>query len=326
MTQITSSTLLNSVKYVAENSENVSINTTAIDKYTKDFEPINLVHWSKTAPFAYANLSNPYDELDFRFLVDTQAFYFWGYPSKWHVDYQSQKLDGWWALIACFKRALNKGIPILEGAYLADLNYSQAKHLFHGTPPIPLLKDRVKILNQIGQTLVNKYQGRFHNFYQHAPKDALALLSAIVTNFAGFDDVSLYKGETIYFYKKAQLLVADLAFDMPSDSDLPVITGLDQLTGKADYKIPQVLRRLGILRYSSKLAAMVDSRLEIAQHSEFEVEIRANMLWATHLISQRLIQTYPDLHPVKVDYILWNLSQNKYPEDKPYHLTKTIYY
>lgn len=57
-----------------------------------------------------------------------------------------------------------------------------------------------------------------------------------------------------------------------------------------------------------------------------EIEIRANMLWVTHLICQKLKPKYPDISPSTLNGILWSQSQKKNKKDKPYHLTKTIDY
>lgn len=43
----------------------------------------------------------------------------------------------------------------------------------------------------------------------------------------------------------------------------------------ADYRVPVVLRELGVLCYAPKLAAAVDAKRELAPGSQEEVEIRA---------------------------------------------------
>jgi hypothetical protein len=101
---------------------------------------------------------------------------------------------------------------------------------------------------------------------------------------------------------------------------------LEELTGKADYKIPALLRKYGILEYVSELADRVDNRKEITAGSEMEVEIRAHMLWATELISRGLTQRGIKMTPIKLDNVLWVMSQYKSADDRPYHLTLTVNY
>lgn len=100
----------------------------------------------------------------------------------------------------------------------------------------------------------------------------------------------------------------------------------NNMTGCADYKIPQVLRHLGILEYSNELADIIDSEQTIEHDSEMEVEIRANMLYAIELIKNGLHQKDINMSSVQIDNALWLLSKNKEFKDKPHHLTRTIYY
>lgn len=322
---ITGRKLQDSIKYVVDNSDHVTIDEKAIDNFISGFNPNNINHWTKACPFKYVQLKSFEDELDRCFLQDTQAFCFWGYPIKWTIKYKNQTLDGWWALLACFQKAIETGTPLLKGKYLANITLKQTSELFFGDPAIPLLQQRKEMLNEIGNTLIKKYDGRFHNFYQNASRDAIELLNQIITIFPAFDDKSEYKGRTIYFYKKAQLLIHELS-NKAKASEYGKVTGIDNLTGKADYKIPAILRNCSILVYSPKLADMVDNRKELDSSSSMEVEIRANMLWANHLICKKLKPIHPTITPMVLDGILWIASQKKTPNNKPYHLTKTTAY
>ena len=48
------------------------------------------------------------------------------------------------------------------------------------------------------------------------------------------------------------------------------------------------MRGLGILEYNDKLANIIDNKKEIKINSEYEVEIRANMLVVIDLIKEKL--------------------------------------
>ena len=98
------------------------------------------------------------------------------------------------------------------------------------------------------------------------------------------------------------------------------------MIGCADYKIPQVLRHLGILEYSNSLAAIIDNKKELKHDSEMEIEIRANMLYTIELIKEKLHQKGINMNSLEIDNALWLLSKNKEYKEKPHHLTKTIYY
>ena len=96
---------------------------------------------------------------------------------------------------------------------------------------------------------------------------------------------------------------------------------IDALTAFADYKIPQVLRELGILEYSTTLAQKVDSRIELAPGSEEEVEIRAGTIIAVEDIRQA---TSGNLTAADIDHYLWLAGQRTHA--RPYHRTRTIAY
>ncbi len=315
--------ILNSLQYVVDNSKFVSISQNAILKYVQNFVLTPATHWSHQTPFKYPGQKTFEEEIDFLFLIGNQAFCYWGSP-KWTIDYQNQKLDGWWAAIASFQRAIESGTSILDGSYLASLSEEQTKELFAGTPEIPLLIERQGMLNKIGRVLEAKYAGSFHNFFSSVDKTAINLAQALSDEFAGFDDTASYKGKRVYFYKKAQLVVNDIFSNiLGQDSN---ITGIGQLLGTADYKIPAILRQHWILEYTTDLAERIDNQVEILEKSEEEVEIRASQLIAVKQISDLLKPKYPQLTPPAIQDILWLSTQGLGSLQKPYHLTKTIYY
>lgn len=310
---------------MANNSDHVQIDTNAINRYVRTFEPSAVDHWMKACPFEYRPCTKVEDEIDRWFLSDALAYCFWGYPTKWTIEYEGRKIDGWWALLASFQRAIEAGTPILNGNYLAQLDKTSIQILFAGEPRIPLFNERLEDLNQIGGLLVRSYGGQFHNYLKGAPKDATKLIFDLAQKFPTFYDVSTYKGEEIFFYKKAQLLVHDLLTGFHG-SRYSAITGSDSLTGEADYKVPAILRKLEILRYSDHLSQLVDSRTILTSESSEEIEIRANMLVACDLIVQKLRYKYPSMNARTLDGILWVATQDKSSQDKPYHLTLTRAY
>lgn len=321
---LTSDLILDSLEYVNKHSEYVNINQKAVENYIKDFSYTTSSHWSQLYPLTYQKKHKQEDELDFLFLIGNQAFCFWGSP-KWTIDYKNQKIDGWWALIASFERAIENKIDVLNGEYLSQLTVSKTNTLFAGAPEILLLKQRFEMLKKIGEVLVKKYNGRFHNFYKQSDHEAFSLLESISREFAGFDDVAEFKGRKVFFYKKAQLVLTDINIIFKGKG-LGDIKNIDKLPGHADYKIPAILRTLGILEYNKELADLIDNRKELEAGSQMEVEVRANELWAINQIYQNLKTRFSEITPGGINYMLWNQSQVKNPNDKPYHLCRTVYY
>jgi hypothetical protein len=98
------------------------------------------------------------------------------------------------------------------------------------------------------------------------------------------------------------------------------------LTVYADYKLPQVLRKLGILVYDDALSARVDGQAPIPAGSRMEVEIRAATVWAGEQLRRALLSRAPEITAAHIDFWLWETGQRRSPEDRPYHRTLTTAY
>ena len=105
-----------------------------------------------------------------------------------------------------------------------------------------------------------------------------------------------------------------------------IFSDMEKITAFADYKLPQVLRHLNILKYAPSLATKIDQGIFIEAGGDEEVEIRANTIWAVELIRQELQQLGKDLRAFEIDWILWNLGQDDRFRAHPYHRTVTIFY
>ena len=112
-------------------------------------------------------------------------------------------------------------------------------------------------------------------------------------DFTGFRDEAIYNGEQVFFYKRAQILVADLYGALSERSNpcdkisTPQFANLEQLTMFADYRVPQTLRLVGIFEYGTELSNFIDTAKDgVPLHNEipysgaWEVEIRANTVVA----------------------------------------------
>jgi hypothetical protein len=132
----------------------------------------------------------------------------------------------------------------------------------------------------------------------------------------------------VRFLKRAQICAADLARLLPGDPQ-GRLRGLERLTAFADYKVPQALRREGILVYGAALAERLERREELAAGSAEEVEIRAATVWACAWIARAVAPLRPPGAPgigaAEVDGWLWLAGQD--PTGlQPYHRTRTVYY
>lgn len=147
----------------------------------------------------------------------------------------------------------------------------------------------------------------------------------------GFRDTEVYRGRLIHFYKRAQIVVSDVwaAYGQQTDPSKSrfAFRDMDQLTMFADYRVPQILRAVDVLRYDEHLSARVDALQEIPFGSEEEVEIRACTVEAVERLRVILMEKHGiKKFSVELDWWLWQQGEEKKDAIKPHHRTRTIYY
>ncbi|HEX3270479.1 MAG TPA: queuosine salvage family protein [Ktedonobacterales bacterium] len=268
--------------------------------------------------------------LNWLLLLDALNFCFWAFPGqeRWRVEWRGETLDGYNALAASLSRAMEDGQPLYDAAYLAALDEATLATILRlapGATPIPLFAERLANAREVGRVLLERYDSQFANALDAARRDAVSLALLLARDFSSFTDVAIWNGHPVPFLKRAQICVADV-YTAFGGAGLGAITGLDQLTAFADYKLPQLLRYQGVMVYAPELAAQVDAYQEIAVGSAPEVEIRAATIWAVELIRRALAERNLIRSASELDYRLWSESQAPTPDMRPYHRTRTIYY
>lgn len=264
-------------------------------------------------------------------LLDALNFCFWGDEPggpRWRVEWDGQTLDGYAALAAALSRAVEEGVPLWDAAYLAALDTQSLRHILRpapGSPAIPLFDARLANAREAGRVLLEHYGGQFTNAIEAAERSAPALALLLARDFPSFADVATWQGHDVPFLKRAQICVADLHAAFHGES-WGKFDDLGDLTAFADYKLPQLLRREGVLDYAASLAARVDSYEPISAGSEEEIEIRAATIWAVELLRRALARRGIARPASAIDYRLWAESQAKLPGEQPYHRTRTICY
>ncbi len=84
-------------------------------------------------------------------------------------------------------------------------------------------------------------------------------------------DHAIYDGEQIFFYKRAQILVADLWGAFKGES-YGQFTDITKLTMFADYRVPQILLHLKVLNYSEELTKKIAEKAVLPHGGEEEVK------------------------------------------------------
>lgn len=265
-------------------------------------------------------------------VLDALNFCFWPQPGselpRWSVTWRGARYDGYLALAVALRRAVESGVPLADAGYLAGLDLDGVRELLAGDPgaqEIPLIDARLANLREVGLALRDRWEGSFATAIRAAEGSAMRLIGEVVEALPSFRDVARYKGRDVRFYKRAQILIADLHGALAGD-ELGRFEDLDRLTAFADYKVPQILRRFGILDYHPELAAAIVRYELIPPGDEREVEIRAATIWAIELLRRALAGHGRELRAFEIDWLLWHASQSLPPDAEPYHRTLTIYY
>jgi len=181
-----------------------------------------------------------------------------------------------------------------------------------------------RALNDLGRFLIQRHQGSFCNLVQSAAGSAARLVAELI-HMPLFNDAGTYQGFEVPFYKRAQLMAADLAlaFDRSGPGEF---RDLARLTAFADNMVPHVLRWDGILEYSPSLAGHIDGQRPIPAGSPEEVEIRACAVHAVEMLSDALKNQGRPAPPMHIDYLLWNRGQQRRYKERPRHRTRTTFY
>ncbi|MEK7539875.1 MAG: queuosine salvage family protein [Patescibacteria group bacterium] len=315
--------VLSTTKYVLDRAKWVHINQEKLVEFAQHFQHGAKRHWLSEAPIELSQFSVE-DRLHFICIISAMSFSFWGEP-KWSIEHQGKLFDGNWGMIKALGRGIEEGVPLLDFKSISTVTRQDFAQVLRGNIEMPLFEERYTILQEVGHIITTQFDGKLSHLVKQAEGDALKLLDLVVSHFSSFHDTSVYNGKEICFYKRAQLLVADIS-QVFSGTEFGDLERVEQLTACADYKLPQILRKQGILEYSDDLAERIDQKVELSHDSDEEIEIRAHTIWAVELMTQEARKRIPGLMPIEVGDYLWQATQQKYPDDKPYHRTRTTAY
>ena len=224
--------------------------------------------------------------------------------------------------------ALLEGVPLTQGHYMRDMDLKEFKRIFTGNIEMPMADEKVKILNNVGDTLVTKYGGDWINFIDDGPKklydNGEGLVERLVRDFKRFDDHSIFENEKVYFLKLAQLAFWGIQREL--SKRYFHIEDMENMTAFADYIIPVALESFGIVKYSSGLKEKIDSGILVDRDSIEEIEIRSTSIYVTAKLTE-LINNYKNEEEKiiipQLDFKLWT---DFHADERPHHLTKTIMY
>ena len=308
--------ILKSTFYVVENSDHVTISQEGINNFCNqvsltDYQNNN---WLEKGPFDISYLSKK-EKIHLMLTFNALSFSYWNKP-YWQVTYKDTTYQrGSWSLLAALFRAREEGIDILNPLVQARITKKDLEHVLRGNIKIPLLQERVKIINQVGNVISKLYGSDFRNLINQT-QSAPELVAKIIQSIPSFEDKAVYKGKEIRFYKRAQALVESIDAIHP-------LPKAEYLTALADYILPKKLRDEKILVYSGELADIIDKEKLIPSKNYFEIEIRANTIWAVEIIKKEFSKKGIKLSSQEINDYLWLTGDQ---EKTTYHRTRTTDY
>lgn len=268
------------------------------------------------------------DTINFFMLANSINFLFFNPENgdKYKTTFNGKEFTGADGMIACLKRAMQEGVPLLGADFLANVTREEMAHIFRGNFELPLLDDRLAIFHEVGQVLKEKYQGSFANLTEAAHGRAFdggnGVVERLTTDFPSFRDTS---PEGHVYNKRAQLAVGMLHSRMEG-TGLFSCPDVGELTVFADYQLPRGLRNMGVLRYEPALAEKVDNGQPIEKNSAMEQEMRAFTIVAAELLREELKKRpeHAALDARGLDSYLW-MQARQDKNSKP-HVTVTTAY
>lgn len=316
------SKILDSTKYVIEHSQYVHINQEKLKNFLIGFTVQSNSNWLDNSPFAIQELSDE-QKLMVAVVFNALSFSYWGEP-YWNVEYKGTlHTRGSWSLMAAIFRSIEEGDSLLDPAILQNMSKDKLAVILRGNTEIPLIEERVKILNTVGDVLMQKYNGEFSNVLKVAEGNALKLVDTVLIEFSpSFDDWYEYKGNKVFFNKRAQALVESI-HSLFNGEGFGKMEHIDSLTALADYIIPNLLRHLGIIEYRSELAGKIDAKESLEKGSEYEIEIRASVVWSVEYMRRELFKKGVVVNSKAINDYLWSAGGKV---QTPFHRARTTAY
>jgi len=299
---------------------------------------VEIADWMAYEELPMPNLAVPYGlektpdvAMDFVMVGNTidTAFTDFRTHVKFQTDYEGSHSSDSEAMFACLKRAMDSGIPILDGKFLAKITRHDMEKIFAGNMEIPMLEEKMALLREAGEVLAARYGGRYYNFIRSCPPrlydNGKGLVERLTAEFPRYNDVSQYDGHEVKFYKLPQLGFWQIYSVLGAAGGIK-LEDPQKMTAFADYIVPVALRLMGMISYSPELEHAINTYQLIPRDSPQEIEIRAHCLYATALLADEINKLRPPDQLVIIPQIDARLWTHYHTTSWPHHLTRTIMY
>jgi hypothetical protein len=302
------------------NYNHLKINYQKIKEFSDNFDDFFIPDWSEEV-FCNDSFQNI---INFIFLINTINFSYWNDKDKpkWFYIFNGTKYTGSFALFSAFKDALDNGYELFSPNFLKNLSENDLKNILEKYEEIPMFNERLKILKDIGKSLSDNNLKYFFDIFKNSNNSAIDLINKTVILFPSFNDSFIFEGNKYNFFKRVQLIPAMIYGRFQKEN---IFNDIDFLTVFADYRVPQTLRKLGLVDYSDSLNKKIINREYLEVGSDEELEIRISTIQASLCIKEMFNQK-KYINSLHIDYFLWKKGKEMLEPDYDFHRTRTIYY
>ncbi len=188
---------------------------------------------------------------------------------RWHTVVQGVAIGGDDEALGIM--AALAGAPVSDPAWLEAMDSSVLSDWLAPAPEagtLPLMPQRVAALQELGHAIAQ--HGPPEQWVQDRP-EATDFVRRLAAYLPSWTDERTWRGERVGFFKRAQLATSMIEGRLGGG----VFRDLEQLTAFADYRLPQVLRALGLLTLDPRLARTVEDGMQLPYGGEAEVALRA---------------------------------------------------
>jgi hypothetical protein len=297
-------------RWVVESSALVEFDEVAVDIPP---ELRQLPPWDDD-PFAEVS-----DEQALAWLVAYNAVNFSYWPDsgpRWYVQQGGVEVgrdDEALAIMAVFACE-----PVHDVDWLGTMDEARLGRILAPAPGagvLPLLDVRAAALRELGAAL--RAHGPVARWVEEARGSAVAFAQGLARRLPSWSDRRTFRGRPLHFLKRAQLCTAMIHGRLRGEP----FRDVEQLTAFADYRLPQILQGLGLLRLAPSLSASIEAGELLAVDSEPEVALRAAAIDG----AERLAAS-TGLSTLVIDHFLWRTAVARQDELPAHHCTRCTDY
>lgn len=321
--------ILHQCQRISREAEFVHIREDMIQPFvdTVDFDSIHVPAWDDSGMFA-----GPVEQvIGWLLAYNAVNFCFWPDPGqpRWCTQLRGKVVgqdDEALGIMAAFGEAIERGVPLCDGAWLSEIPAETLAAILYPAPgagALPMFSERVNGLRELGHAYL-RYGGPM-GLIGEANLSAQRLVQLLPRACPSWEDSAVLHGERVRFLKRAQLATA-MIYGRFGGEGAGQFSDIAELTVFADYRLPQILRGLGMMALKPALEERIAREDQIVAGAREEVELRAVTVALGDRIRKALDPRFPGITALQVDHLLWRMAVRMHDRLPPFHRCRTTAY